>query len=325
MAQKAEKSDFQTVRQIHSVLVMHFIEGRTQADIAASTNMSHAKVNRLIKQGREMGMLQITINSPYQRLAELEKSLADQWNLQSALVTPTVSGSAETTLQQVGSAAATMLLETIRSGDTIAISGGKAVSAVVENLSVEKPLDVQVVPLTGGVQGKHYTDVNHVATLLAEKLGGTAMLVHAPLFAETEAQRDMLMNMGSIKPVFDLARSANVALVGVGSILTPQSSYYDLHPMSAEERQALISMGAVCEFLAHIIDAEGRLCETELNSRLVALRPEDVLSIPTTIAVASGDEKIRPIQAALNGGYLKALVVDEATAQSVTNTRLEIA
>lgn len=324
MAQKAEKADFQTVRQIHSVLAMHFIEGRTQAEIATTTNMSHAKVNRLIKQGREMGMLQITIKSPYQRLTELEKVLSDQWKLQGALVTPTVSGSAETTLQQVGAAAATMLQETLRNGDTIAISGGKAVSAVVENLRVEKPMDIQVVPLTGGVQGKHYTDVNHVATQLADRLGGTAMLVHAPLFAETEEQRDMLMNMGSIKPVFDLARSADIALVGVGSILTPQSSYYDLHPMSADDRQDLINMGAVGEFLAHIIDENGRLCDSELNSRLVALRPDEIMSIPNSIAVASGEEKTRPIQAALNGGYLKMLVVDEATAQSVADTKLEI-
>ena len=36
----------------------------------------------------------------------------------------------------------------------IAITGGKAVSAVVENLQPERAFDVTVVPLTGGVQGK---------------------------------------------------------------------------------------------------------------------------------------------------------------------------
>ena len=63
-------------------------------------------------------------------------------------------------------------------------------------------------PLTGGVQGKFYTDVNHLATRIAERLGGKAMLIHAPLFAESRDQRDMLMGMGSIKEVFDLARRA---------------------------------------------------------------------------------------------------------------------
>src|SRR5690606_5277418 len=82
-----------------------------------------------------------------------------------------------------------------------------------------------------GVQGKYYTDVNHLATRLAEKLGGKTMLMHAPLFAESREQRDMLMEMASIKAVFDLARKAAIALVGIGSIQTPGSSYYDLLPM----------------------------------------------------------------------------------------------
>ena len=67
---------------------------------------------------------------------------------------------------------ANMLLETLRDGDVIAITGGKAVSAVVENLLPERAFDVTVVPLTGGVQGKYHTDVNHLASRLAERLGG---------------------------------------------------------------------------------------------------------------------------------------------------------
>ncbi len=37
------------------------------------------------------------------------------------------------------------------------------------------------------------------------------MLVHAPLFAESREQRDMLMEMSSVKEVFDLARKASIA------------------------------------------------------------------------------------------------------------------
>ncbi len=47
-------SRYEAERQIYAVLVMHFQEGITQAEIAKLTNLSHAKVNRLIKQGREL-------------------------------------------------------------------------------------------------------------------------------------------------------------------------------------------------------------------------------------------------------------------------------
>lgn len=323
MATPQDKEDFGLIRQIYSTLALHFLEGKKQSEIATMLNLSTAKVNRLIKQGRELGMVNISITSPYQRLVELERRLSARWALESAVVTPTISSNIETTLQQVGTAAANLLLENIRDGDTIAITGGKGVSALVDNLHVDHPLDVTVVPLTGCVQGKHYTDVNHVATQLAERLGGRAMLIHAPLFAETETERDMLMAMRQIREVFDLARRAQIALTGVGSILAAGSSYYDLHPISPQDRADLLDRGAVGEFVAHLITDDGQLCDVQLNDRLVALDPAEVTAIPRTIGIAAGAEKAKPVQAVLNGRLLSALVVDEATADTALSETFE--
>ncbi len=315
--------DFGVIRQIHIVLVMHFIEGRKQSEIATALNLSTAKVNRMIKQGRELGMVNISVTSPFQRLVALEQELSSRWQLETALVTPTVSNSLETTLQQVGTAAANLLVENISDGDVIAITGGKGVSSLVENLSVERKFDVTVVPLTGCVQGKHYTDVNHVATQLAERLGGKAMLIHAPLFAEDEKEKEMLFSLRQIREVFKLAKSATIALTGVGSILTPSSSYFDLHPISAEDRKTLIARGAVGEFVAHLINENGELCDVDLNRRLLALAPDDVARIPKTIGIAAGEEKVKPVRAILNGKYLSSLVLDETTATSALKHELE--
>lgn len=319
------KEDFSIIRQIHTILVMHFVEGSKQSDIATKLNMSTAKVNRLIKQGRELGMVHVAVTSPFARLSDLENRLTAHWPLNSALVTPTVSGNMETVLQQVGAAAANLLAENIRDGDVIAITGGKGVSALVENLNVDQAFDVTVVPLTGGVQGKHFTDVNHIATMLAERLGGKAMMIHAPLFAENRQERDMLFSLRQIGEVFEMARNADIALTGVGSILTPSSSYYDLHPMPVAERSALIDQGAVGEFVAHLIDEDGNPCDVELNQRLLALNPTEVAKIPKTIGIAAGKEKVKPVHSVLNGRYLSSLVVDEATAIAALNLKSEVA
>ncbi|OUS37238.1 Crp/Fnr family transcriptional regulator [Rhodobacterales bacterium 56_14_T64] len=312
--------DFEHARQIHTVLVLHFVEELKQAEIAQRLNLSTSKVNRLIAQGRKLGMVKIDVTSPFQRLAELEGRLVDATTLSGAMVTPTVSGNPNTTLQQVGRAAANMLLETVRDGDVIAITGGKAVSAVVENLSPERKINVTVVPLTGGVQGKFYTDVNHLVTQMAERLGGTPMLIHAPLFAESRSQRDMLKGMASTKEVFDLARRANVALVGVGSVEPRGSSYYDLNPVPEADRKMLVGMGVAAEFMAHLIGENGRLAEYELNSRLVALDPSELETCRTVIGIAAGAQKTRPIRAVLNGKFLDSLVLDEETVNAVLQT-----
>lgn len=309
--------DYALMRQVHTVLVMHFVEGRKQSDIAATLNLSASKVNRLITMGRKLGMIRFEIESPFQRLADLEREVVARSGLKSALVTPAMPGSASANLKEVGRAAAIELTETLRDGDVIAITGGKAVSAVVEGLPSDRAFDVTVVPLTGGVQGKYYTDVNHLATQMAERLGGRTMLMHAPLFAESEEQRDMLKSVASIREVLDLARRASVAVVGIGSIEPKGSSYYDLHPVPEADRKMLTGTGVAGEFLGHLILADGSLSNYAFNSRLVAVGPRELTEVERVIGVASGLEKVGPIRAVLNGNYLDALVVDEATVGAV--------
>ncbi|MFT6675138.1 MAG: DNA-binding transcriptional regulator LsrR (DeoR family) [Sulfitobacter sp.] len=313
--------NYEAVRQIHAVLVLHFLEGLKQSDIAAKLNLSTSKVNRLIAQGRKMGMVKIDIESRFQHLMDYEQQMIDTTCLSGAVITPTASGNPDTTLQQVGRAAANLLLETIHEGDVIAITGGKAISAVVNNIAPDARRDVTVVPLTGGVQGKYFTDVNHLATQLADRLGGKAMLVHAPLFAETRAQRDMLLEVGPVRDVFDMARKANVALLGIGSIEPAGSSYYDLNPVPDADRKMLVGMRVVAELLAHLIREDGAVADYPLNNRLVALAPDSLTDCARVIGIASGPEKARPIRAALNGGYLDDLVLDEETALTVLNNK----
>ena len=324
MSRGLESLSLELARRIHTVLAMHFLEGKKQSEISVLLSISTATVNRLIKQGRELGMVQISIDSPFQRLFDLEHALIARWSLESALVTPAVTDNPNTTLGQVGAAAGNLLLETVRDGDTIAISGGKAVRAMIENLPADQSLDVNVVPMTGGVQGQHYTDVNHVATLLAEKLGGRATLIHAPLFAATPQERDMLMSVRSVRDVFDAARNASVALVGIGSVAGEQSTYYEALPMTEEARLALADTDVRGEFLGHLIDADGRLSDIEFNSRLVALPPGEAARIPTRVGVVSGAEKTGPILSVLAGRYIDALVLDEETARGVLDLETEV-
>lgn len=308
---------YESARQIHRVLVMHYLEGIKQSEIAKLMNLSTAKVNRLIQQGRKKGMVEINIRSPFQPLIDVEEQLKAFGGITEAMVTPTVSDNPDVVLNTVGEAAANMLLENLKDGDTICITGGKGVSAVVEALNPDRAYDIEVVPATGCVQGKHYTDVNHVATQLAEKLGGRAYQIHAPLFAESVEQKDMLMGMRSVEEILDRARKATIAVVGVGSILSSDSSYYDLHPMAKGDQNEIRRTGATGELLAHLIDENGKLCNYELNSRLVAIKPADLSNVPLTVGVASGENKIAPICAMMRGNHLNALVVDEATASGV--------
>lgn len=309
----APREEIVVARQMHQALVLHFLEGLTQAQIADQLGISHATVNRLIKRGRQLGLVEIKIKSPVEPLIDLEERLLALGGISRAIVVPTASDNPQTALLAVGEAAARLLLEEIADGDTICITGGKGVSSVVAGIQTPRRFDVEVIPATGCVQGKHYTDVNHVSTLMAEKLGGHSYQIHAPLFADDAAQRAMLMNMRSVADVFRRAREAKVAIVGIGSIMSTDSTYYDLHPSSSEDRTAIEHSGASAELLAHLLDVGGQVCEYSLNRALVSLTLDEFAHIPTKIGVASGLNKAESILSVLRGNHLDTLVTDEAT------------
>ncbi len=268
----SEHHAFQNTRQIYQLLVMYYLDGKKQSDIAAETGLSVATINRLLRQGKESGMVEITIKSPWLSAHQLEADLAKLGGLQEVVVAPNVAGNEEQSLQMVGAAAAEFLLSRLKDGDVIAITGGKGVSALVEALQPGRKYNVQVVPALGCVQGKHYTDVNHVASEMAARLGGHAWQIHAPLFTDSAEERDMLMSISAVDQVLAKARTATLAVVGLGSIHSNSSSYYDLNQSARHASARIETSGARSELLAWLLDATGQPAPLRITADWWALR-----------------------------------------------------
>ncbi|MBZ0303145.1 MAG: sugar-binding transcriptional regulator [Anaerolineae bacterium] len=314
----ANHSDYDHLRLISRVLTLYYIEGQNQSDVAKALGLSTAKVNRLLKQAREQGLVEITIRTPFQHLFEQEKQLQTRYQIPEAVIIPQLADEPEAVLHTVGRAAADYLLQRLRDGDTICISGGKTMNAIVQSIEPRRKYDVRVVPATGARQGKHYTDVNYLAAQLAERLGGEAYKIHAPVFVDTVEERDLLLGMRHISEVLELARGAQIALVGIGSVIPGASSYFDLMSsmaMSAADWNRIIHEEDACgEIFAYLYNRQGQLCMPDFNQRVVGLTLADLQAIPLVIGVAATPEKVLPIYGALHGHYLKTLITDEATA-----------
>jgi DNA-binding transcriptional regulator LsrR (DeoR family) len=311
--------DLSTLRQINQVLALYYIEDKNQAEIAKMLNLSTAKVNRLLKVAREQGLIEIVIRTPFSHLFELESQLEAAYGLPKAIIIPALTGNSDTALQILGRAGAEYLLQQIRNGDTICISGGKTIYAIVEAIEPRQQYDVRVVPATGSLQKNLFTDANYLAALLATKLGGESYQLHAPALVDSSEERETFLSMSRINHVLEIGRHAQIALVGIGSVLPGISGYYGL--LTAQEtanwERAVQDAGAYGEALAYIFDDQGQLCLPEYNQRVIGLTIDELKQIPLTIGVAATAPKVQPIHGALHNRFLKTLITDESTAKAV--------
>ena len=208
-------------------------------------------------------------------------------------------------------------VETLRDGDVLGISGGTGVNSVVQALHAPRAYDVEVVPLLGAVQGRVTTDVNHLSTELAARLGGRAYQLHAPAGVETREQRDMLLSMKPIKGVLDIARRANIILMGVGVVRVEPTHYYEFAVLSVEDLTQIAECGAAGQVLGVFYDTQGQPCAPEYAERLVGLTLEELERVPFIIGVAATAAKALPLYGALRGRYLHSLITDEAAARGI--------
>lgn len=309
---------YENVRLINQILTLYYIEELKQSEIAERMGLSTTKVNRLLQQAREAGYVEYVIQTPFQHLFDLENRLKAIFGLQEAIVIPAVGDSSSALLNAVGNAGEKFLLEHIRAGDVLAITPGTTVHAVVQSIDNDRSYDVTVVPILGSVQGEIKSDMNYLATFMAEQLGAKSYQLHAPAFMDTAEHCAALRSMPPVKKILDIGRNANVALLGVGTVDPEASRFVQYTDLSAEEMNEIANdCGGVGEISAHVYNIDGEPCSKKYSDRITGLTLDEIRQIPYRIGVAASAAKSLPIYGALRGGYLHALITDEAAARGV--------
>jgi len=310
---------YETIRLFNSILNLYYMEELTQAKIAKRLGLSTAKVNRLLQQARELGYVNITIRTPFQHLFDLETRLKSVFGLQEAIVIPSMVDAGSLTLNALGAAAADFFLERLRDGDVVAITPGTTIQATVQAIDTMRSYSkVEVAPMLGAIQGQIESDMNYLATNMGERLGARAYQLHAPAFVASREDCEALRSMGPVKEILDIARHANIALLGVGTVDPEVSRFVQFTALSADDLKNIAEgCGGVGEISAHVYNIEGQPCGKEYTDRVVGLNLAEIQKIPYRIGVAASAAKALPIYGALRGGYLHAIITDEAAARGV--------
>lgn len=301
---------------IANVCRMYYLDDLSQNEIADNLRISKSAVSRLLKEGREKGIITFHIKESGDRWSSLEEKLEQVFKLKEAVVVSDEGiNSVETIKKKVAKAAALLLQRRIREKDIVAVSWGTTLAEVSKALNPSFHLNIEVAPFVGGVDDKG-RDIhsNEIARRVSEAFGGRYYVLNAPVIVNNLAVKEALEREKSIKAVIEKAKLANISMVGIG-IPKPNSTMVKRGYFSAKEFAELAEKGAVGDICTNFYDIQGNICEFSLDNKRIGLGLKELKLIPDIIGVASGEEKAEAILGALRGGYINMLVTNKRVAE----------
>ena len=312
-------------RFIIKVVEMHYKQGMSQLEIGKKLNVSRTTISRTLAQARREGYVQIHINYPEGAMTSTEAILEDKYKLTEAII---ASAKNESELkEEIAFYASDYILRVLKNRMTLALTRGVTLQRMVGYLANDVRLkfmktdDVDVVPLMAATNisataEKSYRLAysNYLIEEVARILNGNSYQMLAPQYVKSPEAKKVFMEESSIKEVFDLAKKADVAVMGIGT-LGNNSALINAHLIPMEEFQRLQEKGGVGEVLSHVVDKDGNLIEDTFEDHLISMKLEDLKKIPIRVGVACGMEKKDAILSILKGGYINVLITDVEVAK----------
>jgi DNA-binding transcriptional regulator LsrR (DeoR family) len=314
--------DYDHNRLLVKAARLYYEQDMTQAQISEKLRLSRQKVQRILDQAREDGIVSIAIHPIMGTFDDLERALESRFGLSEALVVEASSPNSQNTIaREVGAGAAEYLLRVFRPADKIVMSWGNSLLGMVNALASKSHVRSQKLRLIQGLGGLGNPNVVHGAELVrraARALGAQPVMIPAPAIAASVAVRDAVYADPYVSQTLALARSADIAFMGIGSSDSDTIAVRDLfHFLPRTALSELLKKGAVGSINLQYFDNAGQIVPSEINERTIGLTLEELKQIPRVVGVAGGSVKFQAIQAALRAHLVNVLITDHLTAKAL--------
>lgn len=306
------------------IATLYYKEKNTQEEIAKIVGYSRSAISRLLTEAEDEGIVEININYPLMRVAEIERRLKEDYNLEAAFVINAGESSDDRVLQLLGRMGALYLEQQLRDNMIVGLGWGTSLYELVNSLPSIPYSNISVVQVIGasGSKSDGRIDGPDLTAFLATKLNATHQFLHSPLLLDSEAAKNSLRSQKQIEDTLNLANQADMVLLGIGTIeVDPQfSSIYRSGFVDETDVREIKRKGGICNFCGVIMDDQGSILDIEINHRVMAVNLEKLRANGRKIiGVAAGARKSRAIKAVLNGGWLDVLITDKSAVDFISS------
>ena len=303
---------------------LYYRDGLSQQEIAQKLHTSRTSISRALIQARNEGYVQIRIQYPEQSNLGLERELEEKYGLTEALVAvPAYDQSSD---QEVAFQAVDYTLRVLKKNMVLGMTWGRAMHGFVEQLAQDERLrslsfrNVKIVPFLGtpGVTQLDSWDATTYSNTLATKVGNllhcASYNLSAPMYVDGEKEKELIEGIDEISKVLHMAETADIALIGIGS-MQKDSSIIKAGIRTEEEYKELIQKGAVGEIVGRIYDKNGQTVDEDLRRKMIGISLDKIAKIPVRVGISYGKDKIEAIKGAIAGGLVNVLVTDVPPAE----------
>jgi DNA-binding transcriptional regulator LsrR (DeoR family) len=294
---------------------MYYVEEMTQNAVADALGIGRVTVVRLLSDARALHEVKISLRRDIAELAGLEMALQRRFGLTEAIVAPLSSGDADATAA-IGAATGQFISDFITSNMIIGVGWGRTLLKTLSFID-EKPLsNVAVVSLLGGISAVRQYNPAEFGWQFSRAFGADCFQIAAPALVDSVETKQALVERCGIGAIFELANSLDAILISVGGMNLEATNYLFGH-FSAEDRQSLLSRGAVGDILYNFFDKDGKLIDHPINERVMSVPMAKMINTPHRILTSGGAEKIDAILGAMRLIRPTVFVTDEATARAL--------
>jgi DNA-binding transcriptional regulator LsrR (DeoR family) len=296
---------------------LYHVDGLSQTEIANVIGVSRTKVSRLLTRALQEGIVRISVEEYDPRNRALEDKLKNQFNLNHAIVIKLLGETdIENVRSTVGYLAAPYVSEWIYPNAVVGLSGSRSLYRLIQNLKPHTgSRGVTVVQLMGHIgAGVSNYDSIELCRNLADSFLGNYFILNAPAFAPDIRSRQILTAHHDVVAVWKYFSQMQIAFVGIGSLT--HSSFIERGVFDQEDVEKLRNYGVVGEMCGRFYDQLGQECAEEYQQRVIGISLEE-LREKDVVAVTCGAQRAEAIYAALCGGLIRSLVIDEIGAEAV--------
>jgi DNA-binding transcriptional regulator LsrR (DeoR family) len=299
------------------VAELYYMRELGQPEIASLTGFSVSKVSRLLAAARSAGVVRITVESAPSEPAPLARSLSTALGVE-AWVTPGNETNTAVASRLCGVAAAPRLVAELPRDGAIGITGGYTVESVVGAFPARSLPGTVVVPLLGGwdVTNPHLNS-NEIARHLAERIGASVRMLHAPALLDSETTTIALLADSALRATTRFWGDLRLAIVGMaGDPRLPSGSGTIMDRLDKGGRDRIVRKGAVGDVAGHLVRIDGTLVEDEWERRTISIPLDALRRVPRVVGIAAGVNKVETIIGGARSGLLHLLITDEPTARA---------